>query len=99
MKRVVHQTAFCIFFWKQFSGSSLNVGKGKVVAFEQQRFSGNLRQRIGKTVTEVQSGGMAVTFAVDSEGCKGGSSLLFGNRNDRKPQCDDEVFKEFLAFT
>ncbi len=57
-----------------------DVGSSEVVALEQQRLAGRLGQRVGKAVTEIQSGRMIAAAVVDV-GLAGDADLLFGHRS------------------
>jgi hypothetical protein len=58
--------------------SRSDVGVREIVAFEQQRFTCELRERIGKAIAEIQLGRMAAAFTEITIGLTCNSSLGFG---------------------
>ena len=73
------------------NGCRFDVGVCEMVAFEQQRFSCELGERIGKAIAEIQLGRMATGFAEIAIGVPCNSSLRFGHGLNADLRLFDQV--------
>jgi hypothetical protein len=70
-----------------------DVGVPKISTDEQQRFTGGLRQRVGKTIAEIQLGRMSAAFAEIPISLSSKPGLTFRDRLDAQACHSEQVIK------
>jgi hypothetical protein len=68
-----------------------DVGVREIVAYEQQRFTCELCERVRKAIAEIELGRMAAAFAEIAIGIPCNSSLEFGHRLNDDLRLFDQV--------
>lgn len=73
--------------------SSAIIGASKIVAFEQQRFPGDLRQGVGKAIAEIKPCWMAASLTEIAICLSRNSSLRFGDRLNSYLSLFDQIIE------
>ena len=70
-----------------------NIGASKIVAFEQQRFPGDLRQGVGKAIAEIKPCWMATSLTEIAICLSRNSNLRFGDRLNNYLSLFDQIIE------